>query len=185
LLVASEQYTNNDLKGKKIAIPGELTTAYLLLKLFFHSEFGSKPHDVVPMLFSEIPEAVRDGRADAGLIIHESRFTYADYGLCRIIDLGQWWESDTGLPIPLGGIIAQKSLGPAILATQELIRKSIDYSFANRQEAMPYIKKYSQELSESVINNHIGLYVNDFSIDMGEEGSAALKELLRRADSAE
>ncbi len=184
LIVAREQYSKNDLKGKKIAIPGELTTAYLLLKLFFNEELGSKPLDIIPMLFCDIPAAVRDGRVDAGLIIHESRFTYQEYGLFNVIDLGQWWEVETGLPIPLGGIIARKSLGPVVHDVEGLIKSSIAYSFANRQEAMPFIKKYSQELSESVINNHIGLYVNDFSLDMGKEGSSALKELLSRAESA-
>ena len=184
LIVALEQYSHNDLKGKRIAIPGELTTACLLLKLFFHSELGSKPDEIVPMLFSDIPAAVRNRSVDAGLIIHESRFTYQEYGLYNVLDLGQWWEADTGLPIPLGGIIARKSLGPMADTVQDLIRSSIAYSFANRQESIPFIKEHSQELSESVINNHIDLYVNDFSLDMGEEGRSALKELLDRAGYA-
>jgi 1,4-dihydroxy-6-naphthoate synthase len=184
LIISRNQYSKKELRGKKIAIPGEMTTAYLLLKLFFHSEFGSTLFDPVTMLFSEIPTAVRDGRVDAGLIIHESRFTYQELGLLKILDLGEWWEAATGLPIPLGGIIARKSLGAAIQTMQDLIRDSIIYSMAARREAMPYIKQYSQELSETVINNHIALYVNAFSLDMGEEGRAALKELLMRAKSA-
>lgn len=184
LIVAKESYGEKDLKGKSIAIPGEMTTAYLLLKLFFHAALGTKPSAVVPMLFHEIPRAVRDGKVDAGLIIHESRFTYAEYGLCKVLDLGEWWENETGLPIPLGGIIAKKSLGHKIEVVEGLIRASVGYSMVHRQEAMPFIKKYSQELSEIVINNHIGLYVNDFTIDIGEAGLMALKELLRRAESA-
>jgi 1,4-dihydroxy-6-naphthoate synthase len=162
-----------------------MTTAYLLLKLFFHAEFGLRLFKPVPMLFSDIPAAVRDGKVDAGLIIHESRFTYQAFGLSKVLDLGEWWEAETGLPIPLGGIIARKSLGPVIQTMQELIRESIIYSMANRQEAMPFIKKYSHELSDAVINSHIDLYVNDFSLDIGEEGRAALNELLERAKFVE
>jgi 1,4-dihydroxy-6-naphthoate synthase len=184
LLVGREPYTPRDLKNKKIAIPGEMTTAYLLLKLFFHSAFGIKPPDIVSMVFHEIPFAVRDGKVDAGLIIHESRFTYREYGLNKVLDLGEWWEKETGLPIPLGGIVGKKSLGPLLDAVETLIGESVAYAHAHKAEAMPYIKRYSQELSESVINSHIDLYVNDFTADMGDEGRAALDELLKRAESA-
>ena len=185
LIVAKKSYIWKDLKGKSIAIPGELTTAYLLLRLFFDAALDMKPSSIVPMLFHEIPAAVRDGRVDAGLIIHESRFTYPEYGLLKVIDMGEWWEKETGLPIPLGGIIAKKALGPKIEIIESLIRKSVEYSIANRNEAMPYIREHSQELSETVINNHIGLYVNDFTLDMGEEGIASLNELLLRARYAD
>jgi 1,4-dihydroxy-6-naphthoate synthase len=184
LVISKERYEPQDLKGKSIAIPGELTTAYLLLKLFFDANFGSKP-SVVPMLFHEIPAAVRDGRVDAGLIIHESRFTYAEHGLSRVLDLGEWWEKETGLLIPLGGIVAKKSLGRKIETIEYLIRKSVEYSFSHSDQAMSFIKKYSQELSEIVINDHIGLYVNDFSIDMGDVGLASLQELMQRAQKAD
>jgi 1,4-dihydroxy-6-naphthoate synthase len=184
LIISKVPYTEKDLNGKSIAIPGEMTTAYLLLKLFFDSTYASRPSNVVPMVFHKISAAVRDGIVDAGLIIHESRFTYREYGLTRVVDLGEWWEKETGLPIPLGGIIAKKSLGRKIDIVEDLIRRSVEYSFAHREEAMPFIKKHSQELSEMVINSHIGLYVNNFTLDMGEEGSASLKELLRRADLA-
>ncbi len=184
LLISKNPFSEKDLAGKSIAIPGEMTTAYLLLKLFFDAAYGSKPAKIVPMLFCDIPAAVRDGKVDAGLIIHESRFTYHEYSLSKVLDLGEWWERTTGLPIPLGGIIAKKSLGAEIEKIEMLIRKSVEYSMANKNEAMPFIKKYSQELSEIVINNHIGLYVNQFTIDMGDEGSAALDELMRRAEIA-
>jgi len=184
LIISKLPYTGKDLKGKSIAIPGEMTTAYLLLKLFFDATYGARPSAVIPMFFHEIPAAVRDGRVDAGLIIHESRFTYHEYGLTRVVDLGEWWENETGLPIPLGGIIARKSLGPKIEIIEDLIRRSVEYSFSHPNESMPFIKKYSQELSEIVINNHIGLYVNDFTLDMGEEGLASLNELLGRAKRA-
>ncbi len=171
---------------KKIAIPGELTTAFLLLKLYLASTPPPITHhpslSFVVMPFYEIMEAVRDGKVDAGLIIHESRFTYQDYGLTQIIDLGDWWEKETGLPIPLGGIIAKKSLGlPTIKTIESLIRASVEYSMLHRKDAMPFIKKYSQELSDDVIFKHISLYVNDYTIDMGDNGEAALNELLKRA----
>ncbi len=185
LIVAKESYGEKDLKGKSIAIPGEMTTAYLLLKLFFDAALDTKPSAIVPMPFHEIPAAVRDGKVDAGLIIHESRFTYPECGLSRILDLGEWWEKETGLPIPLGGIIAKKSLGPKIAVIEGLIKQSVEYSMDHREETMPFIRKYSQELSEIVIHSHIGLYVNDFTLDIGEEGHASLQELLRRAQSAD
>jgi 1,4-dihydroxy-6-naphthoate synthase len=184
LVVSLNSYSPNDLKGKKIAIPGKLTTAYLLLKLFFHSVFGSKDIDIVPMVFHAIPSAVKEGKVDAGVIIHESRFTYPEYGLNKVLDMGEWWEKETGLPIPLGGIIGKKSLGTVLDTVESLIRESVAYAHAHKTEAMPYLKRYSQELSESVINDHISLYVNEFTADMGGEGRAALDELLKRAESA-
>ena len=184
LIISKLPYTEKDLKNKSIAIPGEMTTAYLLLKLFFDATYRAKPLTIVPMLFHEIPAAVRDGKVDAGLIIHESRFTYHEFGLSRVVDLGEWWENETGLPVPLGGIIARKSLGPKIEIIEELIRNSVEYSIAHKDEALPFIKKHSQELSEIVINNHIGLYVNDFTLEMGEEGLASLSELIGRAKKA-
>lgn len=183
LIISKLPLTGRDLVNKSIAIPGEMTTAYLLLKLFLDAAHGIKPSSFIPMIFHEIPAAVRDGRVDAGLIIHESRFTYQQYGLSSIIDLGDWWEKETGLPIPLGGIIAKKNLGPKIEVIEDLIRRSVEYSFSHREETMPFIKKHSQELSEVVINSHIGLYVNDFTMDMGDKGLSSLKELLRRAES--
>jgi 1,4-dihydroxy-6-naphthoate synthase len=181
LIIARNPFTIRELAAKKIAIPGKMTTAYLLLKLFFEAEFGSQSFETVPMIFHEIPAAVKQGRVDAGLIIHESRFTYQELGLSRVVDLGEWWETTTGLPIPLGGIVARKSLGPSIQTMQDLIRESIIYSMTDRQQAMPFIRKYARELSDTVINSHINLYVNDYSLDMGDEGRAALAELLRRA----
>ena len=172
----------------RIAIPGELTTAFLLLRLYLASADSSlvTPNSLlsfIVMPFNEIMQAVRDGRADAGLIIHESRFTYPEYGLSEIADLGQWWETQTGLPIPLGGIIAKKRLGTKkILAIEDLIRTSIKYSMSHREEVMPFIKKYSQEMSESVIIKHIDLYVNNYTLEIGDDGLAALNGLLKQAD---
>lgn len=186
LVVAKNEYTMGELKGKKIAIPGKLTTAYLLLQLF-DSAFSSaaKSSDLLIMPFNKIMDAVANEEVDAGLIIHESRFTYPSYGLKQIIDLGEWWEKQTGLPIPLGGIIAKRSLGDGLnKKITKIIKKSIEYAFNNRSEPMNYIKEHSQELSEDVINQHINLYVNDFSFDVSQEGEKAVTELLSRAEEA-
>ncbi len=183
-LIVAKECGPKDLDNRKIAVPGKLTTAFLLYKLFA-SAFGIHPSAFIELPFHEIMNAVRDGKADAGLIIHESRFTYQDYGLVKIADLGEWWEKETGLPIPLGCIIARKSLGgPLIKTVEDLIRASVNYSLAHGDEVMPYIRKYSQELSEAVIRDHISLYVNSYTVDIGRDGLAALDELLSRADSA-
>ncbi len=185
LIVAKgpEKFTEGFAGELKVAIPGELTTAFLLLKLFaFSRHLQNLSYSAMP--FYEIMGAVRDGRADAGLIIHEGRFTYQDYGLQRIIDLGAWWEHETGLPIPLGGIIARKTLGPStVKVIEDLIRESVQYSLSHGDEAMPYIKHYAQELSGQVIAEHISLYVNGYTLDIGEDGMAALDELLNRAEN--
>ncbi|HMK59819.1 MAG TPA: 1,4-dihydroxy-6-naphthoate synthase [Dissulfurispiraceae bacterium] len=185
LIISKSPCTVMEMRDKSIAIPGELTTAYLLLRLFFDKIFHTKPAKIVTMPFYDIPVSVRDGKVDAGLIIHESRFTYEEYGLSRTVDLGEWWENETGFPIPLGGIVAKKTLGSKIERIQDLIRESVKYALSNRDEAMPFIKKYSQELSTHVINSHIDLYVNNFTIDIAEEGSASLNELLKRARLAD
>lgn len=193
LLVAKNEYAMDELRHKKIAIPGRLTTAFLLLQLYdpsFRIDY-KKSADLSPdsifveMPFDKIMSAVSKGEVDAGLIIHESRFTYPSYGLKKIIDLGEWWEIETGLPIPLGGIIAKRSLAEDFAKQiNSILKQSIQYAFANRTEPMNYIKEHSQELSENVINQHIDLYVNDFSIDMGQEGEKAVHELLSRAEDA-
>ncbi len=181
LLVAKESCNVRELRGKRIAIPGRYTTAFLLLRLYDH-ELCINPYI---MSFDRIMPAVRNGEVDAGLIIHEGRFTYPLYGLTEIMDLGRWWEDETGLPIPLGCIIARRSLGDSLIEeVNGLIRRSLEYSLANPQEPMGYIKRYSQELSDEVIREHIALYVNDYSIDIGEEGEMAVRELLHRAEEA-
>ena len=179
LVVASKECEMKDLKGKTIAIPGELTTAYLLLQLY-EPDFRS---NVKVMPFHEIMGAVKEGKADAGLIIHESRFTYKSYGLKRVIDLGEWWEEETGLPIPLGCIIAKRSLGIELIEKLErLIRESVQYAKSRRDEPVKYIKEHSQELDDSVIDEHIKLYVNDYSIDIGDDGIRAVRKLLDMAE---
>lgn len=179
LVVASKECEMKDLKGKTIAVPGELTTAYLLLQLY-ESDFRS---NVKVMPFHEIMGAVKEEKVDAGLIIHEGRFTYPSYGLKKIIDLGEWWEKETGLPIPLGCIIAKRSLGIDVISKVErLIMESVLYAISRRDEPVKYIKEHSQELDDSVIAEHINLYVNDYSIDIGDEGIRAVRKLLDMAE---
>lgn len=160
----------------KIAIPGQYTTAALLLQLFLpeHSE-------TIIMPFDAVMDAVKEGRADAGVIIHESRFTFQNYGLVCVQDLGEWWEKETGLLIPLGCIAARKNLGQqAIKETEEVIASSLGWACAHPEACAAYIKQHAQELDDQVISNHIKLYVNNFSVDLTDAGRAAVQELLRR-----
>lgn len=179
LLVAREETDIEKLKGGTIAIPGRLTTAFLLLRIFD----PSFKENVKVMPFDKIIDSVRSGEADAGLIIHESRFTYKKAGLKEVMDLGRWWEEETGLPIPLGGILARRDLGGDLIQRVEgLIKASIEYAFSNRQETKSYIKRHSQEMEADVIERHIGLYVNNYSLDIGDDGLHAVRELFRRAE---
>jgi 1,4-dihydroxy-6-naphthoate synthase len=177
LLVTRPGTTVTDLHRGRIAIPGCRTTANLLLRLW-RPELAPG----VEMLYSEILPAVVRGEVVAGLIIHESRFTFADYGLVRLIDLGEWWEAETGLPIPLGGIVARRSLGAEVIRRIEAaVRRSVEHAFADPDRSLPYIRAHAQEMDEAVMREHIALYVNPFSVDLGEQGERAVTELLRRA----
>jgi 1,4-dihydroxy-6-naphthoate synthase len=177
LLVARAPLDPGRLQGKKIALPGQYTTAALLLRLFDPSLV-----DLVYLPFEKIMGAVADGSVAAGVIIHESRFTFASLGLHQVIDLGQWWESETGHPIPLGGIAARRSLGrDTLLALEHGLTRSVAYAFDHPEDARPYIRAHSQEMSDQVCDAHIGLYVNDFSLGLGGEGEAAVRHLLGRA----
>lgn len=178
LVIAAQETTMEQLRGQKIAIPGRLTTANLLLQL--HGE-GFDNVEVMP--FERVMPAVQQGRVAAGVIIHESRFTYQQYGLKQVLDLGQWWEQDSGCPIPLGGILAKRSLGvERINQIDQALQKSVRYAFNHPSEPEVYIKKHSQELEHAVISSHIKLYVNDFSVDLGDEGINAVNTLLSRAE---
>jgi 1,4-dihydroxy-6-naphthoate synthase len=178
LVVTREYDSMAALKGKKVALPGCFTTASLLFQLY-----GAEAGEVVFLPFHEIMEAVRSGEADAGVIIHESRFTFASYGLSSILDLGDWWEMETGYPIPLGCIVARRSLGASTLKLLDrIVRDSVVYSNTHPDEALGYICKYAQEMSVEVCKAHIQLYVNDFTIDLGREGEAAVTALLARAE---
>lgn len=178
LVIARDKCSMRELRGKTIAIPGELTTAFLLLQVY-DPELKQK---IKVMPFHKIIDAVKNGEADAGLIIHESRFTYQQEGLEYIMDLGAWWEQETGFPIPLGCIIARRDLGrDFVQKTDVLIRKSLEYAFSNSEETKTYIKRHAQELDDHVIDQHIRLYVNDYSLDIRDEGVQAVEELFRRA----
>jgi 1,4-dihydroxy-6-naphthoate synthase len=133
-------------------------------------------------VFSDIEAAVLDGRFDAGLIIHENRFTYAAKGLSKIIDLGEFWEGETGAPIPLGGIVVNRSLPVDVQrAVNRVLRRSVEYAFAHRAASMPFVREHAQEMSEHVMRRHIELYVNRYSVDLGAEGKRAVELLFERA----
>ncbi|GAB4420786.1 MAG: 1,4-dihydroxy-6-naphthoate synthase [Thermodesulfovibrionales bacterium] len=181
LIVARSKTTMNELRGKRIAIPGKLTTAYLLLQLYD----STLANNTVIMRFDRILGAVNNGDVDAGLIIHESRFTYPDYGLYEVMDLGTWWEAETGLPLPLGCIIAKRDLGMDLIREIDmLIRRSVEYGISHREETRGYVKAHSQELEDAVIEQHINLYVNNYTVDSGSDGILAVEELFKRADEA-
>jgi 1,4-dihydroxy-6-naphthoate synthase len=180
LIVAREGLSRDDLAGKRIAIPGRNTTANLLLRLF-----APDAQPGIELVYSDIMPAVARGEVDAGLIIHESRFTYPQHGLARVVDLGEWWEQTTGLPIPLGGIMARRALGgDAIRAIDDAIRRSVEHAFAQPDASRDYVRAHAQEMDDAVTQQHITLYVNRFSVDVGEEGERAVRELFARAAAA-
>ncbi|MFF4497419.1 1,4-dihydroxy-6-naphthoate synthase [Streptomyces sp. NPDC001546] len=171
-----------DLAGKTVAVPSERSTAYLLFRLWAADVLPSGVGEVVVLPFHEIMPAVRDGRVDAGLVIHEARFTYQEYGLHCLADMGEHWESTTGLPIPLGAIIAKRSLGAQTLrALARAARTSVRMAWEDPEASRPYVRAHAQELDPKVADQHIGLYVNEFTADLGEAGYAAVRGLLTRA----
>ncbi|WP_337100783.1 1,4-dihydroxy-6-naphthoate synthase [Paenibacillus sp. YIM B09110] len=167
------------LTGKRVAVPSERSTAYLLFRLWAAQQVPGGVGEIVVMPFHEIMPAVRDGLIDAGLVIHEARFTYPNYGLSKLADLGSWWEEDTGLPIPLGAIIAKRSLNAESIAGW--IRSSVEYAWSHPYASRGYVMEHAQELSEDVAQSHIDLYVNEFTANLGEDGYAAVEALLGRA----
>jgi 1,4-dihydroxy-6-naphthoate synthase len=179
LIVAKPGTRTADLSDGIIGIPGKLTTAYLLLRLFDPSI-----STVCVMAFDEIMEAVSRGDIQAGLIIHESRFTYPLYKLNNLLDLGKWWEDYSGLPIPLGGILGKRSLGrDLLLKVQSVLRESLLYARTHPEEVLEYCTQHSQEMDDEVMKKHIDLYVNDFSLDLGAEGLAAVHRLFFEAET--
>lgn len=171
-----------DLAGKTVAVPSERSTAYLLFRLWAADVLPDGVGEVVVLPFHEIMPAVRDGRVDAGLVIHEARFTYQEYGLHCLADMGEHWESTTGLPIPLGAIIAKRSLGAETLrALAEAARTSVRMAWEDPEVSRPYVRAHAQELDPKVADQHIGLYVNEFTADLGDAGYAAVRGLLTRA----
>ena len=171
-----------DLTGRTVAVPSEKSTAYLLFRLWTADLVPGGVGEIVVLPFHEIMPAVRDGKVDAGLVIHEARFTYQNYGLHKLADMGEHWESTTGLPIPLGAIIAKRALGGATLRLlAESARVSVRAAWDDPQASLPYVMEHAQEMDVSVANQHIGLYVNEFTADLGEDGYAAVRGLLTRA----
>lgn len=175
LLIAKTPLPLQDIAHARIAIPGENTTAHMLFSLAF-PEASNKEF----MLFSTIEQAVLSGQADAGVIIHENRFTYQQKGLVKLMDLGEYWEQETGSPIPLGGIVVRKSISQPLQQTiNTLIRKSLEFSYAGYPELAGYVKEHSQEMDEEVMRRHIDLYVNNYSIALQDEGKRAVHKLLK------
>ncbi|QDS35988.1 1,4-dihydroxy-6-naphthoate synthase [Brevibacillus brevis] len=167
------------LSNKRVAVPSERSTAYLLFRLWAAQNVPGGVGEIVVMPFHEIMPTVRDGKIDAGLVIHEARFTYQNYGLSLMTDLGNWWESDTNLPIPLGAIIAKKSMD--IEALTNWTRSSVEYAWVNPTASQEYVMSHAQELSLEVAQAHINLYVNEFTRNLGNDGYAAVEALLGRA----
>jgi len=177
LVVAKEE---RPLEAARVAHPGEATTAYALFRMYM----GDRPFTPVPMVYNEIMPAVARGEVDLGLIIHESRFVYPEYGLKKLLDLGEWWEAETGLPLPLGLIAVRRDLGEGLAqALDEAIRESIRYAWDHPGEVLEYMKAHAQEMGEDVIWQHVKTYVNDFSLDLGEEGRRAAEALFARMEA--
>ena len=179
LVISRKPMTIEELREATIAVPGLMTTAYLTLRLCV----GDVKTVVVP--FDQIMDAVEQGDVDAGLLIHEGQLTYEARGFNKVIDLGEWWMTETGLPLPLGGNAIRKSLGPELIAkVSNLLRESIEYGLENREVAVRHSMKYGRGMAETLTDKFVGMYVNDYTIDYGEKGREAVKLLLQRAHEA-
>jgi len=185
LVLVGDPAATPTLAGKHVAVPGERTTAYLLMRLWSATEKSvggadQPPATISVVPFAEIMPAVAAGRYDAGLVIHEARFTYPRYGLHALVDLGEWWEGDTGLPIPLGAILARRdSVDPA--HATEWVQASVRYAWEHPAASRDYVLAHAQEMEPDVVAQHIALYVNQYTEDLGDEGHVAVKTLLTRA----
>jgi 5,8-dihydroxy-2-naphthoate synthase len=178
IVVAREQLSRGRLQRTRIAIPGRLTTAYLVLRMYLGGDFI---HEAMP--FDEILPAVAEGRADAGLLIHEGQLTYADSGVEKCADLGEWWLLETGLPLPLGVNTIRRDLGAETIRTvsavlQEAIRAGLD----QRREALAYARRFGRDLDDETVDRFVAMYVNELTCDLGDEGRQAIRELYARAD---
>jgi 1,4-dihydroxy-6-naphthoate synthase len=179
MVVARKPLQISDLKRVKIAVPGTLTTAYLTLRLLA----GDISYEVVP--FDEIIAAVAAGRFDAGLIIHEGQLTFQNQGLRLVVDLGVWWQEKTGLPLPLGGNAVRRDLGAdTIRAVSRLLKESIRYALAHRQDALAYALRYARDMDVALADRFVGMYVNDWTLDYGPRGRAAVQRLLEEGHKA-
>ena len=178
VVVSREPLSEDDLREKEIAVPGKMTTAFLVLRM----AIGDFSYREMP--FDQIPDEVSSGRADAGLLIHEGQLTYEAQGFKKVIDLGEWWLLETGLPLPLGVNVARRDLGPEVLHDlSEVLRDSIQAGLDNREEAMQYALKWGRGLDESLADRFVGMYVNELTCDYGDEGRQAVRELLTRAEA--
>ncbi len=180
MLITREPATIDSLKGKTIAIPGTLTTAYLTLQLLL-----GKDVKTTVMPFDQILPAVADGRVDVGLIIHEGQLYYEAKGLHKVVDLGEWWFEQTGLPLPLGGNVVRRDLGDDLVAEiARLLKASIQYALDHRDEALAYALKYARDLDPNLADRFVGMYVNEWTVDYGPRGREAVRTLLARAAEA-
>ncbi|MCC6744422.1 MAG: ABC transporter substrate-binding protein [Acidobacteria bacterium] len=179
IVVARESLTIEDLRGKRIGIPGKLTTAYLAMML------AAPDFEPVEMDFDTIIDRVKAGDVDAGLLIHEGQLTYAGEGLHKVLDLGEWWHAETGLQLPLGGNAIRKDLGPELTAkVSRLLHESIKYALENREEALGYAMQFARDLPTDLADRFVGMYVNDVTLDYGADGRRAVQLLLDRAFEA-
>jgi 1,4-dihydroxy-6-naphthoate synthase len=173
MIVSSRKFSLDEIKKIKIAVPGTLTTAFLTLKLF------APEIETVTVPFDKIIPAVLSGEFDAGLIIHEGQLTYATEGLSKVLDLGQWWREQTGLPLPLGGNAIRRSLGAeTMLTTTNALRDSIQHALDHREEALEYAMQFARDLDTNLANRFVGMYVNERTLDYGEDGKLAIRKLL-------
>jgi len=179
LVVANGPLDAQDLKGRKIAIPGKMTSAYLTYSLF------QPDFEAIVIPFDQIIDYVKSGKAEAGLIIHEGQLTYAESGLHKVVDLGEWWYQETGLPLPLGGNVIRRDLGiEKMKKVTRLVQQSIRYSLDNRPPALDYAMIYARDMETEIADQFVGMYVNDYTLDYGESGRAGVRELLRRGYEA-
>ncbi|MGH9510916.1 MAG: menaquinone biosynthesis family protein [Terriglobales bacterium] len=179
MIIANKTYSQSEIKQKRIAVPGTLTTAYLVLRLFA----PGIETEVVP--FDQIIPEVLEGKYEAGLIIHEGQLTYGKAGLHRIVDLGKWWHKMTGLPLPLGGNAIRRSLGPEVIASvSTALRDSIQYALDHREEALAYAMQFARDLDTQLADKFVGMYVNERTLDYGPDGREAVRRLLDMGHTA-
>jgi 5,8-dihydroxy-2-naphthoate synthase len=177
MVVARAPMTIDQLRSKRIAVPGTLTTAFLTLRLLLGQEFD---YEVVP--FDQIISAVAKGRFEAGLIIHEGQLTFQNQRLKLVVDLGVWWQEKTGLPLPLGGNVVRRDLGPDLISRiSQLLKQSIRYSLDHREDALNYALQYARDMDRATADKFVGMYVNDWTIDYGQKGREAVRRLLAEA----
>jgi 1,4-dihydroxy-6-naphthoate synthase len=183
MIVALKPMKISDLKGKHIAIPGELTTAFLTLQLCIGKSGLNFTHEVVE--FDQIPAHVKAGKCDAGLIIHEGQLTYEKLGLHLVVDLGQWWDQQTGFPLPLGGNCIRRDLGAKVMQeVTDILKKSIQFSLDHRKEAVEYSLAFGRDLDRNLADRFVGMYVNNWTLDYGSRGREAISLLLKRGADA-